>query len=62
MQEKLIQKKIDEGIKKGIEHLNKEMHKNAVAQTDFAIKALLDKFSLKKIIPKLGAHTKVKKD
>jgi hypothetical protein len=62
MQERLIQGKIDEGIKKGIEHLTKEMHKNAVAQTDFAIKSLLDKFSLKKIIPKIGGHTKVKKD
>ena len=58
MQEKLIEKKISEGIEK----LNDEMHKNAIAQTDFAIKSLLDKFSLKKIIPKIGGHTKVKKD
>lgn len=62
MQEKLIQKKIDEGIEKGIERLTIEMHKNAVAQTDFAIKALLDKFSVKKLLPKIGGHTKVKKD
>lgn len=62
MQEKLIQKKIDEGIEKGIERLTIEIHKNAVAQTDFAIKSLLDKFSVKKLLPKIGGHTKVKKD
>lgn len=62
LQEELIQKKIDKGIKKGIDRLNEEMHKNAVAQTDFAIKALLDKFSVKKLLPKIGGHTKVKKD
>ena len=54
-QEELIQKKIDEGIDK----LNKAMHENAIAQTDFAIKALLDKFSLKKILPGLGSPDKV---
>ena len=59
IQEELIQKKIDEGIKKGIDHLTVEMHKNAVAQTDFAIKALLEKFSLKKILPRLGSPDKV---
>lgn len=59
MQEELIQKKIDEGIKKGIDYLNEEMHKNAVAQTDFAIKALLEKFSVKRLIPSLGKQTKV---
>tara|TARA_B100001093_G_C26806947_1_gene1005914 strand:- start:891 stop:1730 length:840 start_codon:yes stop_codon:yes gene_type:complete len=55
LQEKIIEDK----LKKGIDLLNKEMHKNAVAQTDFAIKALLDKFSLKKILPKLGSPDKV---
>tara|TARA_R110002012_G_scaffold94470_1_gene228755 strand:- start:1427 stop:2287 length:861 start_codon:yes stop_codon:yes gene_type:complete len=59
LQEELIQKKIDEGIEKGINHLTVEMHKNAVAQTDFAIKALLEKFSLKKILPRLGSPDKV---
>ena len=55
-----LQKKlIEEKLKKGVELLTKEMHKNAVAQTDFAIKALLDKFSLKKIIPGLGSPNKV---
>jgi len=54
-QEKIIEDK----LKKGIDLLNKEMHKNAVDQTDFAIKALLDKFSLKKIIPGLGSPNKV---
>tara|TARA_B100001059_G_scaffold197553_1_gene203042 strand:- start:5000 stop:5842 length:843 start_codon:yes stop_codon:yes gene_type:complete len=55
LQEQIIQKKLDEGIK----FLNDEMHKNAISQTDFAIKALLDKFSLKKILPKLGSPEKV---
>ena len=54
-QEKIIEDK----LKKGVDLLNKEMHKNAIAQTDFAIKALLDKFSLKKILPKLGSPDKV---
>ena len=55
LQEKIIENK----LKKGVELLTKEMHKNAVAQTDFAIKALLDKFSLKKILPGLGSPKKV---
>jgi len=55
LQEKLIESKLDEGIK----FLNKEMHKNAISQTDFAIKSLLDKFSLKKILPGLGSPKKV---
>jgi len=55
LQEKIIEDK----LKKGVDLLNKEMHKNAIAQTDFAIKALLDKFSLKKILPKLGSPDKV---
>ena len=58
IQEELIQKKIDEGIDK----LNKTIHENAVAQTDFAIKSLLDKFSVKKLMPKLGTHKRVSKD
>ena len=55
LQEKIIEDK----LKKGVDLLNEEMHKNAIAQTDFAIKALLDKFSLKKILPKLGSPDKV---
>ena len=55
LQEKLMIKINDEAIKKLIEQMNK----NAVKQTDFAIKALLDKFSLKKILPGLGSPNKV---
>ena len=54
-QEQLIEKQLELGIQK----LNKEMHKNAVAQTDFAIKALLNKFSVKRLMPSLGKPTKV---
>jgi len=55
LQEKIIEEKLNEGIK----FLNDEMHKNAVSQTDFAIKSLLDKFSLKKILPRLKSPNKV---
>ena len=54
-QEKIIEDKLSQGIR----FLNDQMHKNAVDQTDFAIKSLLDKFSLKKILPKLGSPNKV---
>jgi len=54
-QEQLIEKQLELGIQK----LSKEMHKNAVAQTDFAIKSLLDKFSVKRLMPSLGKPTKV---
>ena len=55
IQKEIIKEKLDEGIK----FLNDEMHKNAVAQTDFAIKSLLNKFSLKKILPGLKSPNKV---
>ncbi len=55
----LEQKLIKEQLAQGVEDLKKAMHENAVKQTDFAIKALLDKFSLKKIIPGLGSPNKV---
>ena len=42
-----------------IKRLIQQMNDNAVKQTDFAIKALLDKFSLKKILPGLGSPDKV---
>lgn len=58
IQKEMIKEKLDEGIK----FLNEEMYKNAIAQTDFAIKSLLDKFSVKKLLPKLGAHKRVSKD
>ena len=50
---------IKEETKNGVAALNKAMHQQAIDQTDFAIKALLDKFSLKKILPKLGSPDKV---
>ena len=55
LQEKLIIKINEEALKKLIEQMND----NAVKQTDIAIKALLDKFSLKKILPGLGSPDKV---
>ena len=55
----LQDKTIKEQLAQGAEKLKKAMHENAVAQTDFAIKALLDKFSLKKILPGLGSPKKV---
>jgi len=58
LQEKLMIKINDKAIKKLIEQMND----NAVKQTDIAIKTLLEKFSLKKILPKIGSHSKVKKD
>jgi transcriptional regulator with XRE-family HTH domain len=39
--------------------LIQQMNDNAVKQTDFAIKRLLEKFSLKKLIPNLGLPDKV---
>jgi len=51
----IIHDRNEESIKKLIQQMND----NAVKQTDFAIKALLDKFSLKKIIPGLGSPNKV---
>ena len=53
---------IDDRNKKSIKRLIQQMNENAVQQTDIAIKALLDKFSLKKILPQIGSHSKVKKD
>ena len=55
----LEQKIIKKQLAQGVEDLKKAMHENAVAQTDFAIQALLDKFSLKKILPGLGSPKKV---
>jgi len=55
----LQDKTIKEQLAQGAEKLKKAMHENAVAQTDFVIKALLDKFSLKKILPGLGSPKKV---
>tara|TARA_R110002049_G_scaffold85077_1_gene216542 strand:- start:4 stop:897 length:894 start_codon:yes stop_codon:yes gene_type:complete len=42
-----------------IKRLIQQMNDNAVKQTDFAIKRLLEKFSLKKLIPNLGSPDKV---
>ena len=57
-QKALIQDRLDDGLKRGIDYLNAEMHKNAVAQTDFAIKALMEKFRLSNLIPGLGSPKK----
>jgi len=57
-QKALIQDRLDDGLKKGIDYLNAEMHKNAVAQTDFAIKSLMEKFRLSNLIPGLGSPKK----
>lgn len=57
-QKTLIQEKIDEGISRGIDQMNIEMRKNAVEQTDFAIKALMEKFRLSNLIPGLGSPKK----
>jgi len=55
----LQDKTIKEQLAQGAERLKKAIHENAVAQTDIVIKALLDKFSLKKILPGLGSPKKV---
>ena len=57
-QKALIQDRLDDGLKRGIDYLNAEMYKNAVAQTDFAIKALMEKFRLSNLIPGLGTPKK----
>ena len=57
-QKALIQDRLDDGLKRGIDYLNAEMYKNAVAQTDFAIKALMEKFRLSNLIPGLGSPKK----
>ena len=57
-QKTLIQEKIDEGIRRGIDLMNIEMRKNAVEQTDFAIKALMEKFRLSNLFPGLGSPKK----
>jgi len=57
-QKALIQDRLDDGLKRGIDYLNAEMYKNAVAQTDFAIKALMEKFRLFNLIPGLGSPKK----
>ena len=51
----IIHDRNEESIKKLIQQMND----NAVKQTDIAIKILLDKFSLKKILPGLGSPKKV---
>lgn len=58
IQKALIHDRLDDGLKKGIDYLNAEMHKNAVAQTDFAIKSLMEKFRLSNLIPGLGTPKK----
>ena len=58
IQKALIHDRLDDGLKKGIDYLNAEMHKNAVAQTDFAIKSLMEKFRLSNLIPGLGSPKK----
>jgi len=57
-QKTLIQEKIDEGIRRGIDQMNIEMKKNAVEQTDFAIKSLMEKFRLSNLLPGLGSPKK----
>ena len=56
-QDKQMNKKID----KGIIMVNDAMHKNAINQTEYAINYLTEKFSPKKLFPKLGQLTKNKK-
>ena len=58
IQKALIHDRLDDGLKKGIDYLNAEMHENAVAQTDFAIKSLMEKFRLSNLIPGLGSPKK----
>ena len=55
----LQDKTIKEQLAQGAERLKKAIHENAVAQTDIVIKALLEKISLKKILPGLGSPKKV---
>jgi hypothetical protein len=57
-QKTLIQEKLDEGMRRGIDQMNLEMRKNAVEQTDFAIKSLMEKFRLSNLIPGLGSAKK----
>ena len=56
-QAKLMNEKID----KGVIMVNDAMHKNAINQTEYAINYLTEKFSPKKLFPKLGTHTTNKK-
>ena len=55
LQQQLIKQQLDQGV----EDLKKALHEEALKQTDFAIKSLLEKFSLKKLLPNLGSHNKV---
>lgn len=57
-QKTLIQEKIDEGFRRGIDQMNIEIKKNAVEQTDLAITSLMEKFRLSSLIPGLGSPKK----
>ena len=52
---------MNEKIKEGIVKINDAMHQNAIKQTEYAITYLTEKFSPKKLIPKLGQLTRNKK-
>lgn len=55
----LQQQLIKQQLAQGVEDLKKALHEEALKQTDFAIKSLLEKFSLKKLLPNLGSPEKV---
>ena len=50
-----------ENINKGIEQLNEAMHENAINQTEYAIKKIMDKINPKNLFSKIGSHTINKK-
>lgn len=50
-----------ENINEGIELLNEAMHENAINQTEYAIKKIMDKLNPKNLFSKIGSHTKIKK-
>lgn len=50
-----------ENINKGIEQLNEAMHENAINQTEYAIKKIMDKLNPKNLFSKIGSHTINKK-
>ena len=53
--------KTRENINEGIEQLNEAMHENAINQTEYAIKKIMDKLNPKNLFSKIGSHTKIKK-